>query len=97
MAWELKIPIGESIGISCTSTWWSDEQKREIILNTISLAFGFTGNLFLLLNFTGRVRYIIALPLSIIFWILSSMIVSGQTTTLAVSFYPRRTRTLKIR
>ena len=51
---------------------------REIVLNIISLAFGFLGNIFLLLNFTGRVRYIVALPLSIIFWILSSLIVSHE-------------------
>ena len=51
---------------------------REIVLNIISLAFGFLGNIFLLLNFTGRVRYIVALPLSIIFWVLSSLIVSPE-------------------
>lgn len=33
------------------------------------------GNIFLLLNFTSRVRYIIALPLSILFWYLASAIV----------------------
>lgn len=42
----------------------------------MSLACGFIGNFFLLVNFTGRVRYIVALPLSIIFWILSSALVS---------------------
>jgi len=42
----------------------------------LSLACGFTGNLFLLLNFTGRVRYILALPLSVVFWMLASTIVS---------------------
>ncbi|KAH8884795.1 voltage-gated potassium channel [Thozetella sp. PMI_491] len=47
------------------------DPRWEIICNAISLAFGFTGNIFLLLNFTGRVRYIIALPLSILFWIFS--------------------------
>lgn len=47
----------------------------EIVLNACSLAFGFAGNVFLLLNFTGRVRYIISLPLSIIFWFLASGIV----------------------
>ncbi|KEQ70843.1 hypothetical protein M436DRAFT_53156 [Aureobasidium namibiae CBS 147.97] len=37
-------------------------------LNICSLALGFTGNMFLLLNFTNRIRYIIALPLTIILW-----------------------------
>jgi potassium channel subfamily K len=49
---------------------------REIILNAVSLACGFTGNFFLLLNFTRRVRYIVALPLSIIFWYFATGIVS---------------------
>lgn len=50
-------------------------QYREIILNAVSLACGFLGPLILLANFTGRVRYIIALPLSIIIWMLSSALV----------------------
>lgn len=50
----------------------------EIILNANSLACGFIGNFFLLLNFTGRVRYIIAMPLSIIFWVVSSILVRNQ-------------------
>jgi potassium channel subfamily K, other eukaryote len=49
---------------------------REIGLNAFSLVCGFIGNLFLLLNFTARVRYIIALPLSIIFWVMASSLVS---------------------
>jgi potassium channel subfamily K, other eukaryote len=49
---------------------------RELILNGCSLACGFAGNFFLLLNFTGRVRYIVSLPLSIIFWFLACGIVS---------------------
>ncbi|KAI9894425.1 MAG: Potassium channel [Vezdaea aestivalis] len=39
-----------------------------IASNIASLVCGFVGNLFLLLNFTRRVRYIIALPMTIIFW-----------------------------
>lgn len=53
----------------------TDVASREVGLNVFSLVCGFAGNLFLLLNFTARVRYIIALPLSIIFWILASSIV----------------------
>lgn len=49
--------------------------SREIILNAISLTCGFVGNLLLLLHFVGRVRYIVALPLSIVFWLLASGIV----------------------
>jgi ABC-type arginine/histidine transport system permease subunit len=41
---------------------------REIILNALSLTCGFVGNFCLLLNFTRRIRYIVALPATIIFW-----------------------------
>ncbi|CBX99258.1 hypothetical protein IAQ61_000631 [Plenodomus lingam] len=41
-------------------------------INVVSLICGFLGNVFLLLNFTQRVRYIIALPATIILWYLSS-------------------------
>lgn len=37
-------------------------------LNAFSLALGFTGNIFLLFNFTNRIRYIIALPFTIVLW-----------------------------
>ncbi|RFU35657.1 hypothetical protein B7463_g698, partial [Scytalidium lignicola] len=55
-----------------------------IVLNAISLACGFIGNLALLFNFTKRVRYIIALPMTIIAWymatgILISIIVAMNT------------------
>ena len=49
---------------------------RELIFNAFSLACGFAGNLFLLLHFTSRVRYIVALPLAILCWLVSSAIVS---------------------
>jgi hypothetical protein len=49
---------------------------RCYIINAISLALGFAGNIFLVLNFGNRIRYIIALPMSIILWILSAALVS---------------------
>jgi hypothetical protein len=45
-------------------------------LNVGSLICGFVGNLFLLANFTGRVRYIIALPVTIVLWYVATAIVS---------------------
>ncbi|KAL9594635.1 MAG: hypothetical protein Q9219_006919 [cf. Caloplaca sp. 3 TL-2023] len=39
-----------------------------IALNAASLVCGFAGNIFLLFNFTRRVRYIVALPATIILW-----------------------------
>jgi hypothetical protein len=45
------------------------------ILNAISLGFGVLGNLSLLFNFTKRIRYIIALPLTIVAWYIATGIV----------------------
>lgn len=50
-------------------------------LNVASLVAGFVGNVFLLFNFTGRIRYIIALPASIVFWYIASGIVSVLCVT----------------
>ncbi|TKA62002.1 hypothetical protein B0A49_08400 [Cryomyces minteri] len=43
-------------------------------LNVVSLILGFVGNLFLLLNFTNRIRYIVALPMTIGLWYLATCI-----------------------
>lgn len=48
-------------------------------LNVVSLVCGFVGNVFLLFNFTGRVRYIIALPATIGIWYIASGILIGIT------------------
>ncbi|KAF7863204.1 hypothetical protein EAF04_007287 [Stromatinia cepivora] len=67
-----QLPFGaDENGVGIPDPEW------EIILNAISLGCGFAGNLFLLLNFMRRVRYIVALPLSIIFWYLSTGILIG--------------------
>ena len=50
-----------------------------IALNATSLVCGFAGNAFLLFNFTQRVRYIVALPLTIILWYLATAIVSSRS------------------
>jgi len=47
-----------------------------IALNAASLTCGFVGNIFLLFNFTRRVRYIIALPMTIILRYFATGIVS---------------------
>ncbi|TIA09306.1 voltage-gated potassium channel [Aureobasidium pullulans] len=46
-------------------------------LNIFSLALGFTGNIFLLFNFTNRIRYIVALPFTIILWYAATGILIG--------------------
>jgi potassium channel subfamily K len=45
-------------------------------MNAVSLFCGVIGNMFLLLNFTQTVRYIIALPVTIVTWFLATGIVS---------------------
>lgn len=47
-----------------------------IALNAASLVCGFVGNVFLLFNFTRRVRYIVALPATIVLWYFATGIVS---------------------
>lgn len=53
-------------------------------LNVGSLICGFLGNLFLLFNFTQRIRYIIALPATIIFWFLASGLLIAITVSMQV-------------
>jgi potassium channel subfamily K len=48
------------------------------------------GNLFLLLNFTQRIRYIIALPATIIFWYLSSGFLIAITACMDIYVPPNR-------
>lgn len=45
-------------------------------LNVASLVTGYVGNAFLFFNMTNRVRYLVALPMTILLWVCSSMIVS---------------------
>ncbi|KAF2849470.1 potassium channel-like protein [Plenodomus tracheiphilus IPT5] len=59
-------------------------------INVVSLICGFLGNIFLLLNFTQRVRYIIALPATIILWYLSSGFLIAITVCMNVYTPPNR-------
>ncbi|EKD18718.1 hypothetical protein MBM_02960 [Drepanopeziza brunnea f. sp. 'multigermtubi' MB_m1] len=53
-----------------------------IILNAISLACGFFGNISLLFNFTQRIRYIVALPVTIISWYIATGILIAITVAM---------------
>ena len=53
----------------------ADRPCRCIALNATSLIFGVVGNVFLLFNFTRRIRYIIALPMTIVLWYFATGIV----------------------
>ena len=57
-------------------------------LNVASLICGFVGNIFLLFNFTGRVRYIIALPGSILFFFVAAVILASITACMKIYFPP---------
>lgn len=65
-----QLPLGkDENGIGIKDPHW------EIVWNAVSLSCGFAGNLALLFNFTRRIRYIVALPFTIIFWYLATGIV----------------------
>ncbi|MCJ1309513.1 Potassium channel [Agyrium rufum] len=53
-----------------------------VSLNAVSLVCGFVGNFFLLFNFTRRVRYIVALPMTIIFWYFATAILIAITVAM---------------
>ena len=59
-------------------------------LNVASLAAGLVGNLFLLCNFTKRVRYIIALPVTIVLWYVATGILIALTVAMEVYVPPQR-------
>ncbi|CAA9960382.1 Outward-rectifier potassium channel TOK1 channel YORK [Pyrenophora teres f. maculata] len=59
-------------------------------INLVSLVCGFLGNLFLLLNFTQRIRYVIALPATVILWYLSSGFLIAITICMRVYVPPIR-------
>ncbi|KAF2205739.1 voltage-gated potassium channel [Delitschia confertaspora ATCC 74209] len=59
-------------------------------LNVASLIFGFLGNLFLLFNFTQRIRYRVALPVTIISWFLSTAFLMGITICMHLYAPPNR-------
>ncbi|KAJ5757600.1 uncharacterized protein N7511_006294 [Penicillium nucicola] len=53
-------------------------------LNAVSLVCGIVGNVFLLFNFTHVIRYIIALPVTIILWFIATGILCGITAAMGV-------------
>lgn len=61
-------------GIDADSAGFPDPRWC-LALNGASLACGFAGNIFLLFNFTRRIRYIVALPVTIILWYFATGIV----------------------
>ena len=72
-------------GIDADSIGFPDP-KWCLGLNGASLACGFVGNIFLLFNFTRRIRYIVALPVTIILWYFATGIV-GHNSPLNCVFH----------
>ncbi|KAJ5656242.1 hypothetical protein N7507_008192 [Penicillium longicatenatum] len=60
-------------------------------LNAVSLFCGVVGNIFLLLNFTQTVRYIIALPVTIVLWFIAPGLLAGLTASLSIYSPPNGT------
>ncbi|KAK4660995.1 Potassium channel [Podospora pseudocomata] len=77
------LPFSDNHG-SDDAAWGIPDPNWEIIPNIFSIIFGLLGHLFLLLNFTRRVRYIVALPLSIVFWLLSALILIVVEIAMAI-------------
>ncbi|OAP55913.1 hypothetical protein AYL99_10065 [Fonsecaea erecta] len=65
-----------------------DDPKWCVDLNIASLVCGFVGNLFLLFNFTRRVRYIVALPATIVLFYIASGILIGLTVSMKLHVPP---------
>ncbi|KAI9663088.1 MAG: Potassium channel [Bathelium mastoideum] len=59
-------------------------------LNVMSLIFGFIGQIFLFCNFTSTIRYIIALPVTILLWYASTAILIGIAVSMEVYVPPIR-------
>jgi potassium channel subfamily K len=57
-------------------------------LNLVSLICGFVGNVFLLFNFTGRIRYILALPATILLWYVATGILIAITVCMHIYVPP---------
>jgi len=73
-----------------TSSRKHTQIHRCYYLNVGSLICGFLGNLFLLFNFTQRIRYIIALPATIIFWYLATGFLISITACMEIYAPPDR-------
>ncbi|KAK7518266.1 potassium channel-like protein [Phyllosticta citriasiana] len=59
-------------------------------INAASLICGFVGNIFLLMNFTQRIRYIIALPVTIILWYFATSFLTGILASMEIYVPPNR-------
>lgn len=82
--YDIEHPGVDSYGVGFPDPRWC------IGLNAASLVCGFAGNAFLLFNFTRVVRYIIALPITIILWYFATGILMGITISMNEFAPPHR-------
>ncbi|KAF2089620.1 voltage-gated potassium channel [Saccharata proteae CBS 121410] len=68
----------------------TDDPRWCYWLNVASLICGFLGNFFLLMNFTQRIRYIVALPMTIVFWYIATGLLAGITACMNIYVPPAR-------
>lgn len=66
-------PLSQLFGNSIKDPHWATG------INVASLVAGYAGNFFLFCNFTQRIRYLVALPATIILWFIASLFVSTET------------------
>ncbi|KAE8151743.1 hypothetical protein BDV25DRAFT_87832 [Aspergillus avenaceus] len=88
MPWKSEMHYGQNDGEGNTLQVMLPDPTWCIAFNATSLAFGVIGNLFLLFNFTRSVRYIVALPASIILWSLATAILIGITSCVHIYASP---------
>ncbi|KAF4765149.1 hypothetical protein HAV15_003242 [Penicillium sp. str.  len=79
MPWRSKIISNEHTAAGTSIQEGYADPHWDTVLNAVSLVCGIVGNAFLLFNFTQIVRYIIALPVTIILWFIAAGIVSIRT------------------
>ncbi|KAH1384305.1 hypothetical protein KXW83_006931 [Aspergillus fumigatus] len=82
ISFDQKDSLGNPLQVGFSDPRWC------IALNATSLALGLLGNAFLLCNFTRIIRYIIALPASIICWTASMALLVAATVALHVFASP---------
>ncbi|RMZ82493.1 hypothetical protein DV737_g2002, partial [Chaetothyriales sp. CBS 132003] len=87
--WRNRVTNEEPLLRESTSVGYADPRWC-FALNIASLVCGFVGNLFLLFNFTRRLRYIVALPATIILFYVASGILIGITVSMNEHVPPRQ-------
>ncbi|KAF3917873.1 hypothetical protein ABW20_dc0107279 [Dactylellina cionopaga] len=65
-----------------------NDPKWAIYINAASLVFGFIGNFFLMCNYSRRIRYVVAMPFTIICWYIAFGFLSSILAALHVHARP---------